>query len=686
LTAAFLAVLHLAILAAGAFRLGRRRGLSADLALFVALVASLNGYVIIWGSMQWFPALASFAWVPWLWWALYSAVGRERGWLGFVPAGLLIYLVITAGYPITVVMCGLLSAWFGLRHALEQKRLLTTWPIMAAWMVGLALSAPAWLMLQEFIGYTLRGQVSALDLSYSWLVPVRGLPGLLFPYVITDWNQFGAIVSRPCSELTGGIVPVAVLSAAACHLGGAFLRRWRWEIGLCVLSLILACSPGIGNFQQSYRWLPLFFLVLGVVAAHGVMELREYRARGANAVSSGWLGLAALNMGIWAMGLTLVGCLYALLMDVRETANLEDTAYQKRLGASLIILSIGWAWIEGRRIGSSALRCWAPNLFVIVACWFTYFGMSMSSYWYYDESFRSPAPFDPSRRYFSVYTFTDYHDRRAVKLLMANSSMYSGLELINGYSPMGPQGLVTVFDMKMWGFLTPESAGLLLTPESGLWRLLESMAVDGLIVSGEFSPDFERLEANGWTQAGSVEGGKVFHRTGPRLGRVCAVEQARRLPSSSAILEQLRSRHLTARPMLLLDEHARAEGETQFFGPAQLSDFEENRCHATVVVEAPSADRESLVVFARPWYPGYRAELDGKPIPVEVFNLLLPAVRIPGGARGRLVLEYRPRSLVVGAAVAAVAAILLLLLIGMAAAQRVPRTRGGWTARHQRLG
>ncbi len=49
LAAATISILHLAVLSAGAFRLARQRGLTVDLAMLVALVASLNGWIILWG-------------------------------------------------------------------------------------------------------------------------------------------------------------------------------------------------------------------------------------------------------------------------------------------------------------------------------------------------------------------------------------------------------------------------------------------------------------------------------------------------------------------------------------------------------------------------------------------------------------------------------------------------------------
>ena len=47
--AAALSIAHLVVLAIGAFLLGRGRGFSLALSIFVSLIASLNGWIICWG-------------------------------------------------------------------------------------------------------------------------------------------------------------------------------------------------------------------------------------------------------------------------------------------------------------------------------------------------------------------------------------------------------------------------------------------------------------------------------------------------------------------------------------------------------------------------------------------------------------------------------------------------------------
>src|SRR5947207_9671541 len=156
--AAALSITHLFILGAGAFLLARDRlrhddsigqpspqpsptgrggrrsrlvresdRLSIPLSIFVALVASLNGWIICWGATDWFGALGAFAWLPWAWWGLERALDPQRSLCRFLWPVPFVYLVGTGGFPYTVVMLALLLVWLSLK-SLAQTR--STWSIL----------------------------------------------------------------------------------------------------------------------------------------------------------------------------------------------------------------------------------------------------------------------------------------------------------------------------------------------------------------------------------------------------------------------------------------------------------------------------------------------------------------------------------------------------------------------------
>ncbi|HEY6881349.1 MAG TPA: hypothetical protein VI299_25160, partial [Polyangiales bacterium] len=209
-TASALVLAHLSLLSAGTFRLARGRGLDAPEATLAALIAALNGWLIGWGK-SWYPAIVSFTWVPWTWWALERALSRPRRPLDVVLAGTFIYLVLAAGWPFTTLMVALLSVCLVVRSLYQTRTLLDVWPAAVAWVVALGFSAPSLMMFLEYGGITNRAS-EGLAVDRQWLVPLAGLSGLILPAANAYWRGYQAYwVTRPSVELAGGLVPLCAM-------------------------------------------------------------------------------------------------------------------------------------------------------------------------------------------------------------------------------------------------------------------------------------------------------------------------------------------------------------------------------------------------------------------------------------------------------------------------------------------
>src|SRR5437660_11527797 len=169
--AAALSIAHLAVLSAGAFSLARGRKLSVPLSLFVALVASLNGWIICWCATDWFGALGAFIWLPWAWWAAERTLDSSLSRMRFLLPASFLFLLATGGFPYTVLMLTLVLACLALRALIEVgditnpartrppsglARLTRIWPLLAAVLLGLGLAAPAWLALLDYIHGSVR--------------------------------------------------------------------------------------------------------------------------------------------------------------------------------------------------------------------------------------------------------------------------------------------------------------------------------------------------------------------------------------------------------------------------------------------------------------------------------------------------------------------------------------------------
>src|SRR5438309_3811731 len=288
--AAALSITHLIVLAIGAFLLARDRKLSVPLCTCVALVAALNGWLVCWGASEWFGALGAFAWLPWAWWGLERALDRQRSRWRFLWPAPFVYLVVTGGFPYTVLMLVVLIAWLAVKtmgerpqsrelQADEQSRdakvppTLAILPMLGGAALGFGLSAPAWLAILDYVHGSAR-ELQPADAHWQWIVPWRALPGFILPCWTVNWPDFSTrYLPHAATELACGVVAPAALLAGFLWRPRMLVRRMKWELLLLLLMLLLSMVPTAGVFRWSFRWLPFFYLVLAICAAE-VLRIR----------------------------------------------------------------------------------------------------------------------------------------------------------------------------------------------------------------------------------------------------------------------------------------------------------------------------------------------------------------------------------------------------------------------------
>jgi hypothetical protein len=189
--AAALSIAHLFVLAIGAFLLARDRGFSVALSIFVALIASLNGWIICWGATDWFGALGAFTWLPWAWWGAERALDSRRTKWRFLWPAPFVYLLVTGGFPYTVLMLLLLIAWVVIKSLVQTRNIFSVLPMLVGVALGFGLSAPAWLALLDLVQGSARELQSAAA-HWQWRVPPAALPGLILPSWTVNWTDFSS--------------------------------------------------------------------------------------------------------------------------------------------------------------------------------------------------------------------------------------------------------------------------------------------------------------------------------------------------------------------------------------------------------------------------------------------------------------------------------------------------------------
>src|SRR6266542_3421616 len=272
--AAAVSIAHLFALAVGAFLLARDRKFSISLSIFVALVASLNGWIICWGATDWFGALGAFTWLPWAWWGAARALDPQQSKWRFLWLAPFVYLVVTGGFPYTVLMLLLLIAWLAIKSLVETRNMFSVLSMLCGVTLGFGLSAPAWLAILDLVQRSAR-ELQPAAAHWQWLVPPAALPGLILPCWTVNWADFSSrSLSHAGTELACGLVASTALIGGLAWRGRALVRQIKWELVLLLLVLLLSMIPTAGLFRWSFRWLPFFHLVLAICAAE-VLHLRR---------------------------------------------------------------------------------------------------------------------------------------------------------------------------------------------------------------------------------------------------------------------------------------------------------------------------------------------------------------------------------------------------------------------------
>jgi hypothetical protein len=419
--AAALSIAHLFVLAMGGYLLARGRRLAPPLSMLVALVAALNGWIICWGATDWFGALGAFAWLPWAWWGMERALDPQRSRWRFLWPAPFVYLVLTGGFPYTVLMLAVVGVWLGTKSLGQTRNLGSIVPLFFGVLLGVGLAAPAWLALLDYVHGSARAVQDSAE-HFQWRVPAAALPGFIIPNWTVLWSDFSSrLMPHTANELTCGFVPPVGLIAGLIGLRRALVRRISWELGLLLIALVLCMLPTAGVFRWSFRWLPLVHVVLALCASESLQLFGESRVP----VLRSWLPAivtlaALLGTYIWIPPNCGVPK-YNLSQELTQPAPLDS----HRLYLSIY-----------------------------------------------------PAPEN-------VYRMEKQPEPFATTVRPGSTSMFAGVHFINGYSPIRPAGVAREFDFAIHGEIRPNVGNDLLEHGSGPDGILAQLGVDGIIVANE---------------------------------------------------------------------------------------------------------------------------------------------------------------------------------------------------------
>jgi hypothetical protein len=457
--AAALSIAHLFVLAMGGYLLARGRHLAPSLSLMVALVAALNGWIICWGATDWFGALGAFAWLPWAWWGMERALDPARGRFRFLWPAPFVYLVLTGGFPYTVLMLGLIAAWLIVRSLGQTRRFSSIVPLLGGLVLGFGLAAPAWLALLDYVHGSARAAQDSAG-HFQWRVPLAALPGFIFPKWTVNWMDFSSrLLPHTATELACGLVSPLALGAALIRFPRLLLRTIGWEIALLIVVLTLSMLPTANVFRWSFRWLPLVHLALVLCAAESLRLFGDRISPPAQlAVSTSSVVITFVSLLATYLWIP-PNCgvpKYNLTQDLTQAAPLDPQR------------------------------------------------LYLSAYPPPEHAYRVERNAGPMGEV----------------VRPGSTSMWSGVPFINGYSPIRPAGVAREFNFGIHGEIDFAVAKRLIESEAGEDGEMARLGIDGLIIAPEMrlTPP-----VGNWESVYSSAEGAVYHRRRPPLPRVRSV-------------------------------------------------------------------------------------------------------------------------------------------------------------------
>jgi hypothetical protein len=601
--------------------LARRAGARVAAACFAGAVAALTftyaGYLTSFPVQQ-LTILETAIWLPLVLLFLDRACHRARPLPQLILAGAALACALLAGHPQTgmyivyaTLAYGIFVSWTSSAAPdtnLVQRVLRVAYIVFLPLVVGVALAAVQLVPTLLFIARSTR---SGLDYSaVSWGFPLAEMVHLLYP------GYFGG-----SPQYVGILAPI--LAAAAL-----FVKRARREvlfwIAFGVVALLLSLGrhtffydifylfvPGFGAVRDQERIIVLFSLAVSILSGYGALVLvqplvpstrKEFRTF---IRVLGWVGVVFLALtALWY---------YGYLQGMQQGVDVNQFEGLLRHHVLLLLVLGGASALFVLRMTGGLKRKWLMAL-TLGLIWLNLFAVN----WQFNLA--EPAAGGP----FPETGLVDFLKAQPGTFRISSAGMLPGgssagivyeLEDITGNTPLRLEAFAQFED------------------KVGSWRRWQMLNVQYVVSDRDLDgPGLERVYE---------EGEVKIYRVGDPLPRAWAVYDAETASDQEAIVLLNSEGFHPLEAAVLADDSAPAilPRGTGLGGPVQVIESGPGRL---VLGVAPSGD--GLLVVSQPFYPGWRATVDGEPVPIYRANYLLQGVQVQAGSR-RVELNYRPSSL-----------------------------------------
>ncbi len=609
--------------------------------VMAGLVVSLSAFVV--GQFDHTAVVHTAGWTVCALAAAELCIG-SGSWRAFMALAVSLALMVLAGsFQFTTSGAVLIAARLVLAVAShhDRQRLvrqLSFALVSAALLASVALS-PSF----ELLGMSMRAALTWENFISNSYQPAL-LPSFLFPAFFIGKE---ALAGLPDVEASGFVGVLVLIFAGAGALAGPRRAVLFW-CGVVLVSLVLALGPttplarlvfhvpGLNLFRGPSRHLFECTLGLAALAAHGVASVQAGQLTPRH---RRLLGVGAATLLLVAFGL--LRWVTPGAVSVPPQWSMSDG----RLLVPAVVLSGG---VFALHLGLTRSAPWTAGLLVLTATIEVLFVHRLAPW-------RAATPLEPTTVVPAPIQLVRDASRPGERIVVlrgywdpdvpANAALVYGLASASGYSPLEPRTFAAATGIDPNGV----AVDMVRLVSDGS-AVLDVLAV-GLVVA---PPD--ALNATRFERVAQLPNGAVYrnlrvrprawfvgdtleldHETTERAIFEGVLPDGRAFdPAAMAIVERLGARRFTAG----CEANVTAKGE------------------GLLTVETGCAGDGFLVVSER-GFPGWRAEIDGRPTPLRRADLLVTGLEVPAG-RHVVELTYAPSSVWLGVGGAVLGLALLL--------------------------
>ncbi|HRW08251.1 MAG TPA: YfhO family protein [Caldilineaceae bacterium] len=645
------------------------RRLSRGAALFGALAFALSDpFLIHLGNLN---LIAVLSWLPWILAAYHKALYHHSlRWAAI--AGFLFSLANFAGHAQSTFYIGMILALFTLGHwalkasewrsahktktvSLPRVIAVLQYPLITATLTIL-LTAPILLPAMELARFTERDSFTYQDTVAYSLAPAQVIgvftPGFFGRGPALHWSLW----SRVELPYAGVATLILALSAIALVTPATRQRLWVWVLiggagfatALGIYGIVHGwltwLLPIFDQFRAPARALVLWSFALAVLASIGFDIIRhgskvDIVPNDGNAFGEAFVR-GFLRWGAIGLAGIATPLLYLALLLTQE----NETAFLRASVALLAVTVAAGFWLATWALIAMRRARWLSSLAVAALLVILLFFDLAATGAYTDIS-----PTAPTRGY----------EHPALLDTLRNEPMLGRIDTLTDIQNFWQPDSAALYDLEdVGGIANP----LILDHWQQLWEALGgrgSRLYDMLHVTHIIVRDGTPLPDGKFELQFDAPGELALYRNTAALNRAWLVHDVQYVATPAEAFARLTAEGFDPTTTAIVQGATDLTLATAAATATEQVQIVDRTVNSLTLINQASAP--ALLVLSEIWYPGWRATIDGEPVPILRTNGALRGIPVPTGT-SRVEMEFSPDSWRTGL-LAAVAGWVLLIII-----------------------